>query len=306
MKKVLIACLLLLEASTCAFAGTVTLKRAWVETYKNRATIDVSLIVDHAHKKPNTPQNDGDIHVAGRAQQAVGLPMVAEVMNAAAASQQAAVSSVHQVEGTGQSTPVTGVWRLWFEHPSASPQIQFAEVPPAGNTNPDHSFEIHPITKFGNNAVPQSFQFVPGGTPHPAGAAFSSYEKLTVSLNASSSAVSITSPKAGFNYTEFFIEFVGPVQKLDDGGRVVLANVLEEPNGEPVAEKIRMIFVPGTLPAQQLASNPPSEGDQWHVLGIPRINLEAIASFLGAAAKSSGTSAVNRKLPYEMIIVGVK
>jgi hypothetical protein len=284
-------------------AGSVTLKKAFIEKYKNRATIDASFIVDHAHPHPNPPQKDGDMHVAGRAQKEVGLPMVAEVMNAAAQGQGTAVDDIHTDEDGKTVVPVSGVWRFWFEHPSTAPQIQGATVPPAKNTNPDHCFEIHPITKFAGVAVLNSFQFVPHFTAHPAKASFDSYKKLTVSLKVSASAVTITSPKAGFNYADFFIEFAGKPQPLDDGGMIVMANVLEEEDSDtPLEQNIRMIFVAGTPPATQLKTKPPAEGDVWHVLGIPRVSLEAISSWIN----KGGSNISNRKLPYEMIIVGVK
>ena len=297
-----LALCLVLGTPSAAWAGSVTLKRAFIDKYKNRATIDASFIVDHAHPHPNPPQKDGDMHVAGRAQKDVGLPMVAEVMNAAQKAQGIAVTDIHTDENGKTVVPISGVWRFWFEHPSTAPQIQFATVPPAQNTNPDHCFEIHPITKFDGKDVLNSFQFVPGFDAHAAKASFDSYEKLTVSLKWTSSAVTITSPKAGFNYVDFFIEFVGTPQPLDDGGMVALANVLEEEGGEPLVENIRMIFVGGTPPAAQLKNQPPAENDVWHVLGIPRVSLEAISTFIS----QGGSSATKRKLPYEMIIVGVK
>jgi len=61
MKKLFIAgyiwafCLVL-GAASAASAGTVTLKKAFIEKYKNRATIDASFIVDHAHPRPNPPK----------------------------------------------------------------------------------------------------------------------------------------------------------------------------------------------------------------------------------------------------------
>src|SRR5262245_40667532 len=296
-----LALCLVLGVAPAAMAGSVTLKKAFIEKYKNRATIDASFIVDHAHPHPNPPQKDGDMHVAGRAQKEVGLPMVAEIMNAAAKGQGTAVDDIHADEDGKTVVPVSGVWRFWFEHPSTAPQIQGATVPPAKNTNPDHCFEIHPITKFAGVAVLNSFQFVPHFTAHPAKASFDSYKKLTVSLKVSNSAVTINSPKAGFNYADFFIEFAGKPQPLDDGGMVVLANVLAEEDGDPLVENIRMIFVGGTPPAAQLKNKPPAEGDVWHVLGIPRVSLEAISAWT-----KKGGNISNRKLPYEMIIVGVK
>jgi hypothetical protein len=61
---------------------TITLKNSFIEQYKDKVTISASFTVDKAHKKPNAPSKDGDMHVAGRADE-IGLPTVAEIMNAA-------------------------------------------------------------------------------------------------------------------------------------------------------------------------------------------------------------------------------
>src|ERR1041385_3620607 len=136
--------------ASLADAQTLVLQRSFIEKYKNRATIDAMFIVDHAHHHPNTPANDGDLHASGRSDE-VGLPMVSEVMNAAGES--TVLEAIHQNEMTHAATTISGAWRIWFEHPSAVPQIQFHTVPPAANTNPDHCFEIHPITQYGGNST---------------------------------------------------------------------------------------------------------------------------------------------------------
>src|SRR5713101_5072420 len=91
----------------------ITLKNDFIEQYKDRATISASFIVDKAHAHPNPPKNDGDLHAAGRADE-VGLPIVAEIMNAA--SQKAAVNAIHKAEGSENPISLIGVWRLWCEH----------------------------------------------------------------------------------------------------------------------------------------------------------------------------------------------
>jgi len=288
-----------LLAGSCLYAqnNTVVLKRAFVETYKDRATVDATFIVDHAHKKANAPKADGDLHVAGRAQKEVGLPMVAEVMNAAQKGQTDAVEEIHQVEGKKSAVPVTGTWRFWFEHP-AKKQIQFDPVPVAANTNPDHSFEIHPLTKFDANEVAGSFVEVKGFTPYDAETAFTYYETLKVTVSATKTAVSISAAKAKYNYAEFTMTLAGTPKKLSDGGYAVLADV----NGsgdEAIASGVRMIFVPGTPPLKQLISQELGKGDEMKVIGIPRINLNAISSMVA----KSGATPITKKLPYEMIVV---
>src|SRR5436190_5462151 len=111
--------LLILLIAGSLSAQTLILKRAWVEKFKDRATIDATFFIDHAHKHPNAPKEDGDIHVSGRAPKEIGLPMVAEMMNAAGSIEKATVDLIHANEGKPTSAPITGAWRLWFEHPAA-------------------------------------------------------------------------------------------------------------------------------------------------------------------------------------------
>lgn len=284
-------------------AATIVLKRAWVEKFKNRATIeDVSFTIDHAHPHPNPGSADGDMHVAGRAPKEIGLPMVAEIMNAK--DQVSAVKLVHDNEGTPNAITVSGAWRLWFEHPpTTGSQIQFDNVPKAGNTNPDHCFEIHPLTKVGPNDVTASLQEIPGFMPKDATNAFGAYEKLSISVQANSSAVTLISNKVGFNYVLFTMRTTGDISKLDDGGLAVIADVIPDGGDESdaVANQVRMIFVSGSKPWKKAQSL--QIGDDLMVLGIPRLNLKAISGLL-ASTKASG--AVQKKLPYEMIIVALE
>ncbi len=296
--RLFVALLLALLPSTSE-AGTVVLKKAFVQQYKNRATIDIHFTVDHAHKQPNGISNDGqdgDLHSAGRAPIEVGLPMVAEVMNAA--MQTLAVNFIHQKEGTNQPVPLSGVWRLWFEHPSATQQIQGDPVPVPGNTNPDHVFEIHPLTQIQTNSVVKSFVPIPNFQAYDASTAFGAYEKLKVTLQASQSAIQINATKTGYNYAEFVLEVQGAVQQTQDA-IFVLAIVLDTEGNTVVSQLRRMVFVKGTDPAVHAQGL--KTGDRLHVLGIPRINLERI-SFLTAQV---GQTQITTSLPYEMIIVGV-
>src|ERR1700732_4857845 len=99
----------------------ITLKNEFIEKFKYATTISVSFVVDKAHKHPNPPPKDADLHVAGRADE-VGLAIVAEIMNAA--TQKPAVDAIHAAEGSGTAIPLTGVWRIWCEHGGDVQQIQ--------------------------------------------------------------------------------------------------------------------------------------------------------------------------------------
>src|SRR5215831_8856187 len=66
---------------TCSYRATaeeiLELNRTFIEQHKNKLTINVMYFVDAAHKKPNPPAKDGDLHAAGRATE-IGLATVAE------------------------------------------------------------------------------------------------------------------------------------------------------------------------------------------------------------------------------------
>lgn len=282
-------------------AGTLVLSSKFVNDNKNKATITVQLEVDehltHPHKI-DKGGNDGDVHMAGRADE-VRLPLVAEILNAAKET-----SSMQLLNQSSASSKIAvkGVWRLWFEHPSPDQMIQGNTVAKPINSNPDHVFEIHPITQFGNNSVVDSFVPIANKTSnytaYPAATAFPKYEALKSTIKNNGSAISITSTKAGYNYAEFIIELAAKPTAVSDGA-FVLAQIFDvSDEEEPVIPGLRrMVFVKGTPPADAL--NGLGKGDRLHVMGIPRVNLTEVV----AAAKTGKT--VNTRLPYEMIIVAV-
>ncbi|MGC2743348.1 MAG: hypothetical protein WA672_09180 [Candidatus Angelobacter sp.] len=279
------------------------LSSKFVNDNKDKATITVQLEVDehltHAHKI-DKGGDDGDVHMAGRADE-VRLPLVAEILNAA--KETSSMQLLNQSSATSKIA-VKGVWRLWFEHPSPDQMIQGNTVAKPIDSNPDHVFEIHPITQFGNNSVVDSFAPIANKTSqytaYPAATAFPKYEALKSTIKNNGSAISITSTKAGYNYTEFIIELAAKPTSVSDGF-LVLAKIIDvSDEEEPVVDGFRrMVFVNGTGPAKKLVDDKMGKGDRLHVMGIPRVNLTEVA----AAANAGKT--VNTRLPYEMIIVAV-
>lgn len=282
-------------------AGTLVLSSKFVKDNKDRATITIQLEVDehltHPHKI-DKGGNDGDIHMAGRSDD-VKLPLVAEIMNAAAPGQKSSLQLLNQ-SSAAKKIPVTGVFRLWFEHPSPSQMVQGNSVPAPADSNPDHVFEVHPITQFGGSSDLNSLVPIPQYKAYPAATAFPKYEALKSTLKNNGTAISITATKAGYNYTEFVMELAAKPSPTPGGdGLLVLATVFDVSDGEePVVDGLRrMVFVKGTKPADEVAKL--GKGDRLHVLGIPRVNLSEVM-----AAAQPGKS-VNTRLPYEMIIVAV-
>src|SRR5207248_1422284 len=103
----------------------ITLKNAFIDKYKNKATIDATFTVDvvgQQHKQ----KEDGEVHVAGRAPE-VELPVVAELTNARAFPN--VKQKLQDAEG-GVPLAVSGAWRVWCEHAGAGVQKQGQPLQP--------------------------------------------------------------------------------------------------------------------------------------------------------------------------------
>lgn len=280
---------------------TLALNKSFVKNIRNKATITTNLTVDAHPKDPHQIKDDGDdgdIHMAGR-DSLIQLPLVAEILNA---RREPTATQLLKTVGI-QPVSVSGAWRIWFEHLGSVDQIQGTPAPtpyPKGS-NPDHLFEIHPITSFAGIDVLDSFVEIPGYQAYSASKAFPYYDDTDVTIQASDTAIMIAGGERKYNYADFVIELAGKPKDVGDGF-IVLGNVYEATGNlenpvSPIAH--RMVFVKGTPPAAKLLTM--SKGETVHVLGIPRVNLTEI--FL--IASKHGTTPVSMKLPYEMIIAAV-
>lgn len=279
----------------------VRLKRAWVNAFADRTSVEAAMDVRWAHKHANQVESggeDGDMHFSGVSTD-IGFPFVAEVVNARLPAQQAATATIRQHEGSNGVLAISGAWRLWFEHPSTrQTQGSKKDAFSPDNTNPDHSFEIHPASRVGQHDLGGSFIPVAGYTAYTADVAFPYFDGCRVTIKASKTGISIRSKKLKYNYVEFRIELATAPTSVQDGF-IVSARVLNA-NGEEVADGLRrMIFVQGTRAAAAIRNA--AAGDRVRVLGIPRISLNKVLTLV----QNNGTQQFDAQLPYEMIIVGV-
>src|SRR5262245_22011150 len=152
----------------------VRLRNAFIEAVKNRATIkDLPFTFDHVKTSINSigsDGDDGDLHMAGRPGPFVALPMVAEIVNARL-EREDVVKRAREL-GTSQKANISGFWRLWFEHPPSTVLVQGGTVPKPTNTNPDHIFEIHPITEVDGQLADESFVLIKDYSAYTANKAF--------------------------------------------------------------------------------------------------------------------------------------
>jgi hypothetical protein len=281
----------------------VRLRNAFIDAVKNRATIDgLPFTFDHVKSSINTigsGGDDGDLHMAGRPGPLVAFPMVAEVVNAQL-EQTDVVQHVREFEASHKAN-ISGFWRLWFEHPPAAVLVQGGTVAKPTNTNPDHIFEIHPITVVDGHEADQSFVPIPGYTAYTADKAFGAYEKLTFTAKQNTTFTTISSVKVGYNYTEFDAVLAGASMPMNDA-IFVLADIIGASGDSVVSSPRRLVFAAGTKAAVAFAAKSPKKGTKIRVVGIPRVNLDILSE---KAGESPG-EAVALKGAYEIIVVGVR
>ena len=210
--------LLLALALPVAAQTQLVLNKAWVTKVQNLVSIDIDMEVDHSLKSPHKAGKccslDGDIHFSGRSND-IRLPMVAEIMNAAA--EPGALQDL-KAAAHGATVPLTGVWRLWFEHAGSGDQVQGDDVPVPDDTNPPHVFEIHPVSQFGSDSVADSFSPVAHLLPYAGSEAFPKYENQTATIQSDAQSITISSTVIGYNYTHFVMQLAGKPVKSQDGG----------------------------------------------------------------------------------------
>ncbi len=275
----------------------ITLDDAFIDACKDRATLDVMFTVDKADERPHPAYLDGDLHIAGRAP-GIGLPVVAEIKNAA--SEKAALGVIRSVAGTGRPVRLAGAWRLWAEHAGRAGEIQGAELSVIEVTNPDHVFEIHPVTRVGGENVLASLHPPKGYSPVDADVAFRSFENIKCRIVPKDGTTTVVTSKGQINDVEFLMEVGEGRQRIVGDGRFVNAAVLDL-DGKRIVPNVRMVFVKGSPPEERVRML--SRGRRLHVFGLPRIDLSTVA--WRARHSRDKPELLERNLPYEIVVVGV-
>jgi hypothetical protein len=275
----------------------IEIHKSFIERYKNRVTIATTFRVDQAWQHPNPPFMDGDFHFAGRTPQ-VGLPAVGEIVNAA--SEKEAMDLIHRAAKTGRPLRISGVWRLWPEHAGTAEEEQGEKLHPIESSNPDHVFELHPVTRVEDLYFLDSFHPVKGFSPGDARTVFTIYEGVQCMLRVKSKTVSVVTRKGLYNDVEFLMEIADDHQAVVDDGRFVTADV-RDLKGDLLVKGVRMVFMKDTPPEKAVKNL--RRGDRLQVYGIPRVD------FAGISRRVENYRAhpefLNAKLPYEIIIIGV-
>lgn len=286
-------------ATSAAADVQITLKKDWIRKYANTATISTRFSFDKAPKSIHRQKDDGEIHLAGRADE-VKLPIVAEVSNARSIPN--VLSYVQGLVDHDETQTVVGAWRFWCEHAGVDPQIQGEALEPFDTTNPEHVFEIHPIKSIAERDYASTFTPIEGYEPQDAREAFEKYENLRSRITQTKGTTTIRTGMAGYNFVKFQMRLrEAPKATATDDGYFVMSKV-ETLDGELLIHKRRMVFLKDTPPAGRVSAL--RRGDCLVVLGMPRISLALVQWRTANAKNTKYQDVLSWNLPYEMIIVG--
>jgi hypothetical protein len=275
----------------------IEIKKSFIESYQDRVSITATFTVDKAMQNPVARFLDGDFHMAGRAPE-IALPVVAEIANAA--SEKRVTALIHGVEGTGRPLKVSGVWRIWPEHPGSAKEEQGKQLPAEDSDSPDHVFEIHPVTRINDLEMLETLRPVEGFMPGNAHDTFEVYEKAACKITVKPTMVSLVTRKGLYNDVEFIMEIAEGRQIAVPGGRFVIASA-RDLKGILLVKRLRLVFAKDSPPERAVRLL--KRGDRLHVFGIPRVDFNEVSRRVKASP--ADPAQLVRSLPYEIIILGV-
>jgi hypothetical protein len=304
----------LLFAPIFCDAQSITLRRTFIDSFKNKITINASYDVWYTHHEAKAEKEDGDIHCSGYDKK-IGMPTVAEIMNAK--DEQDAIDILIAHEGMGKTNnpkiDISGVWRLWPEHLGTHDFFQGMKLTKAKiqekgkKTNPDHVFEIHPLTKIENITLLQTFKNIgPDYIPKKWKDAYNMFKTKTFTISAASKTITFSTKQVGENYIDLWVR-LDSLWEIEDGAFAYCTTFDagftpgESISAKKITTKTRIAFVKDTDPYNEAFSK--GVGGFLHLLGTPRINL-AIVSWREWASKKR-PEVLMWKLPFEIIADGL-
>jgi hypothetical protein len=294
--------------------ATIVLKTAWAKQFRNQLSIDAKVTVLALNKGK---EDDGDSH-GGSRQNAAGLPMVAEILNGTETSQQPGRTALDP--GASPEKDVYGAWRLWFEHPPPGGGTQcqtFSGTAPAvcehqaesgADSNPSHSFEIHPVFAVNGVSIARS-SIVLTADNHSVkdtDKAFADYtgKNKILAVVRSNTALTLTSITLQDNYVRMRVRLTRArtaTTRQKDGkpdGGFVRGDVMSSTDQEQALKRdVRMFYFRDSIPGDALETAKP--GDDFVVIGMPRINLDTVLT------ATEHTASVSIPVPFEFVIVAI-
>ena len=275
----------LLGFSRLVLGAELHLREALLEAQRDRVTATVTAVVDHIGREAHSLTDDCDLHVPLRSRD-IRVAFIGEVKNACSekppGTSRAFWSDRIYQETHGLAVPVSGVFRIWLEHPPAGTAVQTeAEpVPWYANSNPDHQVELHPLLGVGSLDFRPHIKWIQDGSQLFAGFGPDRLstvlgKRLTIQRITFEGEpyVRIRGTKTGFNHWNLRGRVTQPAQALADGLAMRL-DILDGDQVVPGALDLPAVVVEGTV--AHTKSQALSAGDVIRFQALVRIHLPSI------------------------------
>lgn len=249
-------------------AYTLKLKNSFISQLADRVGIEAQCTIDHVSGR-HSPSEDGDRHIVCRSA-SVGLRVIAEIKNA----KYCTTAETFAIKNVGKKVRISGIWRLWFEHPQALMR-QGGPVSVGSGLNQKHVFEIHPVAQIGPIDVRQEIGPIAGFTPYSASHAFTSharwsYARGTISIARTATWTTIVCDEKKYNHVSVRARLLHKRPSSSADGTIGYAEIEGLP-GKP-SIRLRIVTLAGTEADDVL--NDMLVGETFKTLAIPRINLK--------------------------------
>lgn len=284
------------------------LREALLEAQRGRVTATVTAVVDHIGKEAHLLAEDCDLHVPLRSRE-IRVPFIGELKNACsekpAGTSRAYWSDRLYEETHGLAVSVTGVFRIWLEHPPAGNIVQTEadRVPWYANSNPDHQVELHPLIGVGPLDFRPHIKWIQDGNSR-----FEGYgpdrlptvlgKRLTIQRITIEGEpyVRIRGTKTGFNHWDLRGRLTQPAQALADGLAMRL-DILDGDQVVPGALALPAVAVAGTVAHTKVQGL--VAGDEIRFQALIRIHLPTILDQLS-------TTPQEVPLPLEFVLLDLE
>jgi hypothetical protein len=307
-----------------AHGAELRLRESLLEAQRDRVTIAITATVSHigdeAHpldaSKPMSG-DDCDLHVPLRSRD-IRVAFLGEVKNACsmkpAGESRAFWSEKIDEETDGKAVPVSGVFRIWLEHPPKGNKVQSEaqKVPAYTNSNPDHQVELHPLLTAGTLDFTDHVRRIRDGNKVGRGYGPTELKKLlwrkkqggeersTITVRRMTIKgepyIAIVGAKMGFNHWNLRGRVVDGPKPLEDGTRIFL-DILRGNAVVPGALRVPAVSVKGTVAdgrVKQLAA-----GEIVEFQALVRLYVPAILDQAGSTEKDI-------ELPIEFVFLDVE
>ncbi len=294
--------------------STITLRRSFIDSFMNRVTITANYDVWYTHHRAKPETEDGDIHCSGYDKK-IGLATVAEIMNAK--DEQDAIDVLIDHEGKGKANnpkiSMTGVWRLWPEHMGSGTTfkqgMKFTKSKiQAKTTNPDHVFEIHPVTELEGSDLTHTLRRIgPDYEMKKWEVSYPKFRAKAFSISSNTKFISFTTKQIGENYIDMWIR-IDTLWEVEDGAFAYCTTMTSDfdPDEDEIADKqvtgkTRVVLVKNSEVYNAVING--DLGMKVHIVGTPRINL-AIISWR-EWVMDDRPEVKTWRLPFEIIAAGL-